>query len=57
MNLRGSALLTDLYQLTMLHAYYVHDMNDTAVFELFVRRLPLSAISWWPPASNRHFST
>ena len=40
MNLRGSALLTDLYQLTMLHAYYVHDMNDTAVFELFVRRLP-----------------
>ena len=40
MNILGSALLTDLYQLTMLHAYHVHRMNDTAVFELFVRRLP-----------------
>jgi nicotinate phosphoribosyltransferase len=40
MNIAGSALLTDLYQLTMLHAYHVHRMNDTAVFELFVRRLP-----------------
>jgi nicotinate phosphoribosyltransferase len=40
MNVLGSPLLTDLYQLTMLHAYHVHRMNDTAVFELFVRRLP-----------------
>ena len=40
MNPLRSALLTDLYQLTMLHAYYVHGMTDTAVFELFVRRLP-----------------
>jgi nicotinate phosphoribosyltransferase len=40
MHVSGSALLTDLYQLTMLHAYHVHGMNDTAVFELFVRRLP-----------------
>jgi nicotinate phosphoribosyltransferase len=40
MNVLGSALLTDLYQLTMLHAYHVHRMNDTAVFELFARRLP-----------------
>ena len=40
MNILGSALLTDLYQLTMLHAYHVHRMKDTAVFELFVRRLP-----------------
>ena len=35
-----SALLTDLYQLTMLQAYFDQGMNDTAVFEFFVRRLP-----------------
>ena len=35
-----SPLLTDLYQLTMLQAYFDKDMNDTAVFEFFVRRLP-----------------
>ncbi len=35
-----SALLTDLYQLTMLQAYFEQDMNDVAVFEFFVRRLP-----------------
>jgi nicotinate phosphoribosyltransferase len=35
-----SALLTDLYQLTMLQAYWQHRMNDIAVFELFVRKLP-----------------
>lgn len=34
------ALLTDLYQLTMLQAYYDQDMADTAVFEFFVRKLP-----------------
>lgn len=33
-------LLTDLYQITMAHAYFERSMNDTAVFELFVRRLP-----------------
>jgi nicotinate phosphoribosyltransferase len=33
-------LLTDLYQLTMLQAYHASGMNDTAVFEFFVRRLP-----------------
>ena len=33
-------LLTDLYQLAMLSAYAAHDMTGTAVFELFVRRLP-----------------
>ncbi len=37
---QGSPLLTDLYQLTMLQAYYAEDMQDTAVFELFVRKLP-----------------
>ena len=36
----ASALLTDLYQLTMLQAYYEQEMTGTAVFELFVRRLP-----------------
>jgi nicotinate phosphoribosyltransferase len=36
----SSALLTDLYQLTMLQAYFEHGMTATAVFELFVRKLP-----------------
>ena len=35
-----SSLLTDLYQLTMLDAYRVQGMADTAVFELFFRKLP-----------------
>jgi len=35
-----SPLLTDLYQLTMLHTYYRQRMEATAVFELFVRKLP-----------------
>lgn len=34
------ALLTDLYQLTMLQAYFDRDMYEPAVFELFVRHLP-----------------
>lgn len=34
------ALLTDLYQLTMLQGYFEQDMNDMAVFEFFVRNLP-----------------
>jgi nicotinate phosphoribosyltransferase len=34
------ALLTDLYQLTMAQAYFALGMHETAVFELFVRRLP-----------------
>lgn len=37
-----SALLTDLYELTMAHAYFELGMRETAVFELFVRRLPPS---------------
>ncbi|MBL8394337.1 MAG: nicotinate phosphoribosyltransferase [Candidatus Accumulibacter sp.] len=37
---RESLLLTDLYQLTMLQAYHRQGMNDTAVFEFFVRKLP-----------------
>lgn len=37
---RTSALLTDLYQLTMLQAYFDQGMNDIAVFEFFVRKMP-----------------
>ena len=39
-NLRTSALLTDLYQLTMLQGYFDQGMAETAVFEFFVRKLP-----------------
>ncbi len=35
-----SPLLTDLYELTMLQAYFDGGMNETATFELFVRSLP-----------------
>lgn len=35
-----SGLLTDLYQLTMLQAYLDEDLQGSAVFELFVRKLP-----------------
>ena len=35
-----SALLTDLYQITMLQAYADEGMAAPAVFELFVRKLP-----------------
>ena len=38
----AGALLTDFYQLTMGQAYFKLGMNDTATFELFVRRLPSS---------------
>ncbi len=40
MNTERSALLTDLYQLTMLQGYFEQGMEETAVFEFFVRRLP-----------------
>jgi nicotinate phosphoribosyltransferase len=35
-----SVLLTDLYELTMLQAYFEQGMNATATFEFFVRKLP-----------------
>lgn len=35
-----SPLLTDLYQFTMLQAYLDQGMDDIAVFEFFVRKLP-----------------
>lgn len=40
MNFNRAALLTDLYQLNMLSAYRDYGMTETAVFELFVRKLP-----------------
>jgi len=40
MNPARSALLTDLYQLTMVQAYLEGGMEDVAAFEFFVRRLP-----------------
>jgi nicotinate phosphoribosyltransferase len=42
MNPSTSALLTDLYQFTMLQAYLEEKMDEPAVFEFFVRRLPPS---------------
>ncbi len=36
----ASPLLTDLYQLTMLQGYFEQGMEETAVFEFFIRRLP-----------------
>jgi len=38
--LRHSALLTDLYELTMAAAYFENGFRATASFELFVRSLP-----------------
>lgn len=40
MNPLNSALLTDLYQLTMVQAYLEQRMDEPAAFEFFVRRLP-----------------
>src|SRR5262245_60163322 len=36
----NAALLTDLYELTMLQSYFDAGLNDLAVFDLFIRRLP-----------------
>ena len=36
----ADALLTDLYQLSMLQAYWEHGLTDTATFDLICRRLP-----------------
>lgn len=37
---QSSALLTDLYQLTMLQGYFEKGMKERAVFEFYVRKLP-----------------
>jgi len=39
-SLHESVLLTDLYQLTMLQCYFDRGMDETAVFEFFVRKMP-----------------
>lgn len=36
----GGGLLTDLYEINMAASYLRHDRNGTAVFSLFVRRMP-----------------
>jgi nicotinate phosphoribosyltransferase len=36
----SAALFADLYELTMLQAYFEEQMHERAVFSLFVRRLP-----------------
>ncbi|MDE2869104.1 MAG: nicotinate phosphoribosyltransferase [Chloroflexota bacterium] len=36
----ADALLTDLYQLSMLQAYWEHGLTEPATFDLFCRRLP-----------------
>ena len=55
------ALLTDLYQLTMLDAYRQRGQFGPAVFELFFRRLPAArrqdtAVSVLIPARNEEGS-
>jgi nicotinate phosphoribosyltransferase len=40
MPLASSILLTDMYQLTMLQGYFDRQMEESAVFELFIRSLP-----------------
>jgi nicotinate phosphoribosyltransferase len=36
----NAALLTDLYELTMLQSYFDEAMNGLSVFDLYIRRLP-----------------
>ncbi|HEY7714678.1 MAG TPA: nicotinate phosphoribosyltransferase, partial [Candidatus Binatia bacterium] len=40
-NILDNALLTDLYQLTMLQGYFDQRMEETATFEFFVRKMPV----------------
>ncbi|MEH6579527.1 MAG: nicotinate phosphoribosyltransferase [Amphritea sp.] len=42
MVLHQSPQLTDLYQLTMVQSYLDHGMQDKAVFDFFIRELPLT---------------
>ena len=42
MNAFDSVLLTDLYELTMLEAWFAEGANEAASFEFFVRGLPSS---------------
>ncbi len=40
LDLERSSLLTDLYQLTMIAAYFENEFNPQATFELFIRKMP-----------------
>lgn len=40
MQTSDSALLTDFYEIAMLQVYFQSGMNESAVFEFFVRQLP-----------------
>ena len=40
MNPLSSPMLTDHYQLMMLQSYLEQNMEESAVFEFFVRKLP-----------------
>ena len=42
MVLNQSPQLTDLYQFTMVQSYLDHGMKDNAVFDFFIRELPLT---------------
>jgi nicotinate phosphoribosyltransferase len=42
MEVRSDNLLLDLYQLTMAQSYFLSEMQQPAVFELFTRQLPQS---------------
>lgn len=37
-NSRNLTMMTDLYQLTMMHGYFLNNMEDEAVFDLFFRK-------------------
>jgi nicotinic acid phosphoribosyltransferase len=56
MNPECGALLTDLYELTMLQGYWQHAMYETAVFEIFCPRATEAAQfprCCWAPTDNR----
>lgn len=42
MHVNGHALLTDLYELTMMQGYYYHLKNMHAVFDMFFRHAPFN---------------
>jgi len=43
----SSVLLTDLYQLSMLYVYWRLGMEQTAVFEFFVKLLNVNLPAGW----------
>ena len=47
-----TSLLTDQYEISMAMSYFLHGMDEPAVFELFVRHLPAHR-DWTARASPR----